>query len=237
MIPRELPPMRTSMQPSLAAFVLIACVALPLGGLGAGETRRLSRKLPKVEIQLSGPTSVRPQDSLTMQSYKALLTNHSAEPLVLIVREGYLMDANWNWTVTDAKGFPVGMEFILRGYCGTVPYSAEAKAEASRLHDKDLVVLTPGESREFPIPAGPSDDYSFPSAGTYHLSVTLTYVQPNATEYFDEQGKRRAASGYAQWDLSQLNINSLHALQESLSVQATSKPWDLQLPSPRRARQ
>jgi hypothetical protein len=236
MIPRELSPMRTSIQPSLAAFVLAACVALPFGGLGAGEAKRLSRKLPKAEIQLSGPLTVSPRESLPMQRYKALLTNRSAEPLVLIVREGYLMNAHWNWTVTDAKGWLVGMEFILRGFCGTPPYGAESEAKASRLHDNDLFVLAPGESREFPIPAGPSDDYTFPKAGTYHLAVTLTYVPPDATHYFDQHGKRWSVTGYPQWDLGELSVDGLHAVEESLPVQVTSNLWDLQLSSPRRAR-
>jgi hypothetical protein len=98
-------------------------------------------------------------------------------------------------------------------------------------------MLAPGESHEFPILPGPSDDYSFPSAGTYHLSVTLTYVPPNADHYFDEQGKRQPASGYTQWDLSQVGVDQLAALQYSLSVHATSDTWNLELPSKRRARQ
>ncbi len=210
---------------------------MPFLRLGAVDSRHSPRKLPKFEIKLSGPTMVRPSESLESQIFHALLTNRSAEPQVFVMRNRILMNANWYWTVTDAKGMPVGMEFVLRGFCGTPPNSAEAEAEASRLHDKDLLVLAPGESREFPILPGPSDDYSFPSAGTYHLSVTLTYVPPNADHYFDERGKRQRASGYAQWDLSQLGVDQLAAVENSLSVQATSDTWNLELPSKRRARQ
>jgi len=226
-----------NVHPPLAAFVLVACLCVPFLRLGAEDSRRPPRKLPKMEIKLSGPTTVRSSESLESQIFHALLTNRSAEQQVFVVRNGFLMNANWSWTVTDAKGMPVGMEFILRGFCGTPPYSPEAEAEASWLHDEDLLVLAPGESHEFPILPGPSDDYSFPSAGTYHLSVTLTYVPPNADHYFDERGKRQRASAYAQWDLSQLGVDQLAAVENSLSVQATSDTWNLELPSKRRARQ
>jgi hypothetical protein len=224
--------------PPLAAFVLVACVCVPFLRLGAQDSRRSPRKLPKMEIKLNGPSTIRPNESLESQILHALVTNRSAEPQVFVVRNGFLMNANWYWTVTDAEGFPIGMEFIPgRGFCGTPPYSAVAEAEARRLHDEDLIMLAPGESHEFPILPGPSDDYSFPSAGTYHLSVTLTYVPPNADHYFDEQGKRQPASGYTQWDLSQVGVDQLAALQYSLSVHATSDTWNLELPSKRRARQ
>jgi len=227
---REVPYVR----PPLAAFVLVVCVCVPFLGLGAQDVRHSARKLPKIELKLSGPTTIRPSESLTMQRYSALLTNRSSEPLVLFVRQGFLMNANWDWWVTDAKGLPVGMELVLRGYCGTVPGD---DPKAHFLHDDDVLVLSPGESHEFAIPAGPSDDYSFPSAGTYHLSVTMTYVPPNADHYFDEHGKRQHARNYEPWDLSRLGVDQRVAVENSLSVQATSDIWNLELPSKRRARQ
>lgn len=222
-----------SMRPPIAALLLAACICVPLRQFGAEAARRPVRKIPKIEIKLSGPKSIRPSESLVLQRFTASLTNRSGEPQLLFVREGYLMNAKWDWTVTDAKGWPVGMELTNYGYCAAVPYSEEAAAEARKIHGKELVVLAPGESREFPIPAGPSDDYSFPKAGTYHLAVTLTYVAPNATFYFDEHGKKQAASGYEQLDLSQLSVDSLEMLQNSFSVQATSSTWDLVLPKAR----
>jgi hypothetical protein len=222
------------LRPPLATFVLVVCVCVPFLRLGAQNARRSARKLPKIELKLNGPTTVRPSDSLTMQRYSVLLTNRSSEPLVLFVRQGYLMNAGWDWWVTDARGLPVGMELVMRGYCGTVPGE---NPNARFLHDSDLLVLGTGESHEFPIPAGPSDDYSFPTAGTYHLSVTLTYVPPNADHYFDEHGKRQPARSYEPWDLSQLGVDQRAAMENSLSVQATSDIWNLELPSKRRARQ
>jgi hypothetical protein len=218
------------LRPPLATLVLIACVSVPFLKLGAQDARLSPRKLPKVAIKLSGPRTVRPGASLESQIYKALVTNRSAEPLVFVVRNGFLMNANWDWTVTDAKGMPIGMEFVLHGYCGTVPGE---DPNARFLRDSDLVVLGPGESHEFPVLPGPSDDYSFPSAGTYHLAVTLTYVPPNANHYFDERGKRQRANGYAQWDLSKLGVDQLAAVENSLSVQATSDVWNLELPARR----
>src|SRR5262249_33924525 len=159
----------------------------------------------------SGPPSVGAEDSLETERFTALLTNRSVEPQVLFVREGILMNAHWDWAVTDTKGQPIGMDLVERWYCGTVPYSEEAEREARNVRDKDLIVLAPGESREFHIPAGPSDDYSFPKAGTYHLSVTLTYVPPNATYYFDEHGQRQKAAGFQEWNLSHLSVESLEA--------------------------
>ncbi|MGC1620743.1 MAG: hypothetical protein WA765_19800 [Candidatus Acidiferrum sp.] len=226
---REVPYLR----PPLATLVLMACVCMPFLKHGAQDARRSPRKLPKVEIKLSGPTTVRPGKSLELQRYTALLTNRSAEPLVLFVRQGFLMNANWDWWVTDAKGQPVGMELVMRGYCGTVPGD---NPKAHFLHDDDVLILGPGESYEFAIPAGPSDDYSFPSAGTYHLAVTLTYVPPNATYYFDERGKRQPSRVDTQWDLSQLGVDQRAAMENSLSVQATSDAWNLELPSMRRVR-
>jgi hypothetical protein len=222
------------LRPPLATLVLVACVCVPLLKLGAQDTRRSPRKLPKVEIKLNGPTTVRAGASLESTIIQALLTNRSAEPLVFVVRNGMLMDAKWDWTVTDAKGTPIGMGFVPHGFCGTVPGE---DPNARFLRDSDLVVLGPGESHEFPVLPGPSDDYSFPSAGTYHLAVTLTYVPPNADHYFDERGKRQRAIGYAQWDLSKLGVDQLAAVENSLSVEATSDTWNLELPSRRGPKQ
>lgn len=222
-----------SMRPSLAALFLAGCMCVSLREAGAEAEHAHARKIPKVEIKLNGPAAIRPSESLETQFFKATLTNRSAEPLVLFVREGFLLNARWNWTVTDAKGELLGMAFVNRGFCGTVPYSEEAAKEASRVHDKDLVVLEPGESREFPVPGGPSDDYNFPEAGTYKFAVTLTYVVPNSTFFFDENGKKQAAPGFEQWDLSQLSVNGLEKLRSSLPVHATSAAWDLALPNAR----
>jgi hypothetical protein len=230
MLKREVPYLR----PPLATLVLVACVCVPFLKLGAQDARHSPRKLPKIEIKLSGPRTVRPSESLESNIFHALLTNRSAESLVFVVRNGILMNANWDWTVTDAKGMPIGMGLVLRGYCGTVPGE---DPNARFLRDSDLVVLGPGESHEFPVLPGPSDDYSFPSAGTYHLAVTLTYVPPNADHYFDERGKRQRALGYAQWDPSKLGVDQLAAVENSLSVQATSDTRNLELPSRRGPKQ
>jgi hypothetical protein len=222
------------LRPPLATLVLMACVCVPFLKLGAQDAGHSPRKLPKVEIKLSGPTTVRPSESLESNIFNALLTNRSAEPLVFILRNGFLMDANWNWSVTDAKGMPVGMGFVPgRGFCGTPMRSPHAEAEARHLRNDDLLVLAPGESHEFWVRPGLSDDYIFPSAGTYHLAVTLTYVPPNADHYFDERGKRQRANGYAQWDLSRLGVDQFAAVTHSLSVQATSDTWNLVLASRR----
>jgi hypothetical protein len=234
MLKREVPCLR----PPLATLVLVACVCVPFLKLGAQDARHSARKLPKVEIKLSGPATVRPGESLESNIFQALLTNRSAEPLVFVVRNGFLMDARWDWSVTDAKGTPIGMGFVPgRGFCGTPMTSPEAEAEARHLRDDDLLVLAAGESHEFPVLPGPSDDYSFPSAGTYHLAVTLTYVPPNADHYFDRRGKRQLAIGYAQWDLSKLGVDQFAAVENSLSVQATSDTWNLELPSRRGPKQ
>lgn len=234
MLQREVPYLR----PPLATLVLIACVCIPFLQLGAQGARRSARKLPKIDMKLSGPTTLRPGESLESTIFQALLTNRSAEPLLLFVRSGILMNARWDWSVTDAKGTPIGMAFEPgRGFCGTPITSPEAEAEARHLRDDDLLVLAPGESHEFSVLPGPSDDYSFPSAGTYHLAVTLTYVPPNADHYFDERGKRQRAFGREQWDLSRLGVDQLAALTNSLSIQATSDTWNLELPSRRGPKQ
>lgn len=247
---REVPSMLLTTRPPLAALALIVCFSLPLTQLDGEKARSASRKIPKVEIALSSPTTLKRSESLTAQRYKAMVTNRSAEPLVLFVRDGILLNAAWYWGVTDAKGWPVGMEFVplYGGFCGTPAYSAESLAAWHRLHDSDLFVLSPGESREFPIPLGPSDNYSFPTAGTYYLTVALTYVPPNATEYIDADGKRQPvltnssrfygfdelAGGFERWDLSELSPDAYRALQDSLSVQARSNSWNLVLSSRRR---
>ena len=234
--------MLLSTRPPLAAFALIACFSMSLARLDAEKARSASRKLPKVEIKLSGPRSVQPGESLEAQFFKATLTNRSAEPLVFFARSGYLMNARWRWTVTDAKDQPLGMAFIIRGMCGTVPYSEEGLAAARLIHDDEVTLIGPGESHEFPIPVRISDDYNFPAAGTYTLRVTLTYVVPNAAFYIDERGKRVETrpsqgffdtGGYEQWNLSQLSADSLAMLQESQSLQATSEAWNLRMPEAR----
>jgi hypothetical protein len=234
MIQREVPYLR----PPLATLVLVACVCVPFLQLGAQDARRSARKLPKIDMKLSGPTTLRPGASLESTIFQALLTNRSAEPLLLFVRSGILMNARWDWSVTDAKGTPIGMGLELgRGFCGTPITGPEAEAEARHLRNDDLLVLAPGESHEFPVLPGPSDDYSFPSAGTYRLAVTLTYVPPNEDHYFDERGKRQRAFGLAQWDLSRLGVDQFAAVTNSLSVQATSDTWNLELPSRRGPKQ
>jgi hypothetical protein len=231
MLQREVPYLR----PPLATLVLVTCVCIPFLQLGAQDARHSSRKLPKAEIKLiSGPTTVRPNESLDLMIFHALLTNRSAEPLLLFVRRGILMNARWDWSVTDAKGTPIGVGLVLgREFCGTPITSPEAQAEARHLRNDDLLVLAPGESHEFRVLPSLTDDYMFPSAGTYHLAVTLTYVPPNADYYFDERGKRQLAIGYEQWDLSRLGVDQFAAVANSLSVQATSDTWNLELPSKR----
>lgn len=216
------------MRPSFAAFLLFACISLSLGRLGAESERRSPRKIPKVEIKLSGPQSLAARYSLESQLFTARLTNRSEEPLVLFVRNGFLLNTHWDWTVTDDKGLPLGMELVLRGMCGTVPYDPKANV----LRDSDVLVLNPGESHEFLV-SGPSDDYVFPRAGTYHLSITLLYVPPNAKDHFDEHGKRVPTNSFEQWDTTQLSVDNLAQLQNSLSVLGKSDTWKLTLPSRR----
>jgi hypothetical protein len=229
MMPRDTP----TMKPPLAALALAACVSALFGSFGVAEASHPVRKIPKIEIKLTGPVKVGENQSLESTWFHAVLTNRSAEPLILFVRNGLLMNARWHWSVTDAQGQPVRMAVIERGYCGTVPYSEEAEIAAHKLHDADFLSLAPGESREFGVPGGPSDDYTFPYAGTYRLAVTLTYVPPNSAYYFDSDGHKQSASGYEQWDLSQLGVDSLHAVQNSLSVEGRSDVWNITLPAPR----
>ena len=230
MMRRDVPAMR----PPLAALLLAACVCAPLGNLGTLGAPRPARKVPKVEIKLSGPATVRPNQSLEATWFHAVLTNRSTEPLLLFVRDGRLMNARWDWSITDAQGQPIGMAFVNRGYCGTEPYSLEARLAALKLHDADFVSLAPGESREFDTPGGPSDDFNFPTAGTYHLRVQLTYVPPNAAYLFDERGRRWKAVGYEQWDESQLSVDAAAALRNSLGfASGKSSSHDLTLPTAR----
>ena len=220
-------------------LAVLALVVLSLFSLGSTNVAGADapRRRPKVSLEISGPSSVRANESLELLRFSAVLTNRGSEPLLLFVRNGYLLNANWFWGVTDTAGEPVGMELVMElvqhGYCGTPIASPEAEAAARRIHDRDLVTLAPGESREFPIPGGPSDDYNFPAAGTYRFAVTLSYLPPNATYFYDNQGQRQKASGYEQWDLSQLSPTAAAALQKSLSLQAASKAWDLELPTAR----
>jgi len=216
-------------------LAVLALVVLSLFWLGSTKATGADapRKRPKVSLAISGPSSVTRNESLELLRFRAVLTNRGTEPLLLFVRNDYLLNANWNWTATDAEGAPVGMEFVNHGFCGTPVMSPEAEAAARRIHDSDLVTLAPGESREFPIPGGPSDDYNFPAAGTYRFAVTLFYLPPNAAYFVDERGQRQKASGFEQWDLSQVSVHAVAALQKSFSLSATSNAWDLQLPTAR----
>jgi hypothetical protein len=216
---------------ALATLSLISFNAAAFAG--AASHRPKAPKASKISIALSGPSSARRNESLEYLRFKAVLTNRSAEPLVLFVRDGLLMNARWDWSVTDAQGQQLGMEFVNRGFCGTPAVSPEAEAAAHRIHDTDLVTLAPGESREFAIPAGPSDDYNLPVAGTYHVAVMLFYLPPNATYFVDGAGHRQKAGGYDTWDLSQLSNEAAAALQRSSSLEAISNAWNLELPTAR----
>jgi len=216
-------------------LVVLVLVALSLFSLGNSsvEGADAPRRRPKISLAISGPNSVGRNESLELLRFQAVVTNRGTEPLLLFVRNDYLLNANWNWTVTDIEGAPVGMEFVQHGYCGTPIRSPEAEAAARRIHDRDLVTLAPGESREFPIPGGPSDDYNFPAAGTYHFAVSLSYLPPNATHFYDEQGQKQKAYGFEQWDLSELSMHAAVKLQKSYSLLAKSNAWDLTLPTAR----
>jgi hypothetical protein len=67
------------------------------------------------------------------------------------------------------------------------------------LHDADVFVLEPGESREFSITGDSLFRYAFPHADAYLFSVALTYVAPNSGEYLDEAGVRWTER---HWDFS-----------------------------------
>lgn len=220
------------MRPRLTVLALVALGLLGFSNSGVAGADA-ARKLPKISLSLSGPTSVRRNESLELLRFQAVLTNRGSEPLLLFVRDGYLLNARWNWTVTDAEGMPMGMQLVERGFCSTPAMSPEAEAAARRIHDSDLVALAPGESREFPVPGGPSDDYDFPASGTYRFAVTLDYLPPNAGSYLDEQGQRHKATGYEQWDLSQLSVQGAAALRKSFSLYAMSNAWEMALPTAR----
>lgn len=220
------------MRSPLAVLALVALSFFSLGNTKV-EGADAPRKRPKISLTISGPSAATRNESLELLRFHAVLTNRSSEPLLLLVRNDYLLNANWNWTVTDVDGTPLGMELVNRGFCGTPVVSAEAEAAARRVHDSDLVTLRPGESREFPIPGGPSDDYNFPTAGTYRFAVTLAYLPPNAAYYIDEHGQRQRAYGFEQWDLSQLSPDAATALQKSFFLHATSNGWELSLPTAR----
>ena len=220
------------MRSPLAVLALVVLGLVWFGNINV-EGADAPRRRPKISLVVSGPNSVGRNESLELLRFRAVLTNRGTEPLLLFVRNDYLLNANWYWSVTDAEGTPMGIEFVNRGFCGTPFMSPEAEAAARRIHDTDLVTLVPGESREFPIPGGPSDDYNFPAAGTYRFAVTLSYLPPNAAYFYDEQGHRQKAAGYEQWDLSQLSANATAALQKSLSLNAISNAWDLALPTAR----
>lgn len=214
--------------PSVLALLFVLGVPANSPAKRGDEVARGRTRIPaKIEVKLNGPTSVRSRESLESQSFKALLTNRSSVPQTFLVRKGFLMNADWFWTLTDSEGSTVGKEFVQRWVCGTLPDYPNPP-----LQDNHVFVLGPGESHEFPIPVGPSNDYRFPRPDTYHLFVTLTYVPPNSTEFFDGHGKARtspAASGYPRWDLSMLSPGKLEALQNSRGLQVKSSPWNFVL--------
>jgi hypothetical protein len=214
--------------PSVLALLFVLGVPAKSPAKRGDDVAGSRNRIPaKIQVKLIGPASIRSRESLESQSFKALLTNRSSVPQTFLVRNGFLMNADWFWTLTDAEGSPVGMEFVERWVCGTVP-----DYPTPPLQDSDVFILGPGESHEFPIPVGPSDDYRFPRPDTYHLFVTLTYVPPNSTEFFDGHGKPKtspAASGYPRWDLSMLSPEKREALQNSRGLQVKSGPWNLVL--------
>jgi hypothetical protein len=212
----------------LVPFIVITSIFLPLGKLNAQGEQHPTPELPTIEIKLTGPRSIGPTESLESQRFEARLTNRSAQSVVLFVRNGVLLNANWFWSITDAKGQSLGMASVEYLYCGTVPFDPNWR----RLRASDVFTLGPRESREFRIP-GPSDDYVFPYAGMYHFSVSLTYVPPDAAEYIDEQGNRQTAGAYGGWDLSDLSPDNLAVLHNSSSLQGKSDIWDMQMPSRR----
>jgi hypothetical protein len=219
--------MRQFLPSVLALLFVLGVPAKSTAKCGDDVAGGRTRIPAKIQVKLIGPASVRSRESLESQRFTALLTNRSSVPQTFLVRNGFLQNAEWFWTLTDGEGSPVGMELVQRWVCGT-----GWDRPIPPLQDNDVFILGPGESHEFPIAIGPSDDYRFPRPDTYHLFVTLTYVPPNSTEFFDRHGKATtspAASGYPRWDLSMLSPEKREALQNSRGLQVKSGPWNLVL--------
>jgi hypothetical protein len=210
-----------------ATFFLVGALAHMLADGRVEAAPRDAGKRAGLELRLTGPAPVGLPDSLEEKDFKATLTNHSPTPMVFLARNGALMNAIWDWTITDVKrNRVVGMDLRYRLYCATPPTGEENPESLVPLHDADIFVLEPGESHEFSITGDSLFRYAFPRADTYLCSVTLTYVAPNSGEFVDEAGVRWTER---HWDFSNLTTEKREALQSSRGLKAASDKWKVAL--------
>jgi hypothetical protein len=83
-----------------ATFFLVGALAHMLAD---GRVEAAPRDAGK-RAGLTGPARVGLPDSLEEKDFKATLMNHSTAPMVFLACNGVLMNAIWDWTITDVKG-------------------------------------------------------------------------------------------------------------------------------------
>lgn len=172
-----------------------------------------------LELVISGPSYDYP-DRLQPRTRKftTKLINHSALPIVIgpsATEVSY--SASDFFTVMDSDGKAVAQRTGY--YC---PVGSPKSARNVRLTDKDLMVLGPGETKDF----GDFDLtelFLFPQPGEYRVRRTFSYLPPRLKETILHDGTKLAPD----FDASRMSATKRRTLQNSFGFTLKSNMWIL----------
>jgi hypothetical protein len=158
---------RTSLSALLLLFWLI-----PANPHGSSE--QLASGSSPVKLIISGPRVIRAGQAL---NFKATLLNRSAEPIAVpSVNSAWLGTGGYSWNVTDKLGKPLASrpDFL---------FPIDHVGEMPKYHDRDFVVLKPGEKIEYDARSlsDPSDAVVFPGNGAYLVSLYWSFRAPDVS--------------------------------------------------------
>jgi hypothetical protein len=140
-----------------------------------GSPDQLASGSSPVKLIISGPLLIHAGQAL---NFKATLLNRSAEPIAIPIADScpWCSEGGHWWKITDKFGKPLAPRAELLKK--EIPI--DNVREMPRYHDRDFVVLKPGEKIEYDIKniGDPSDDVVFPGKGIYLVSLSWSFHAP-----------------------------------------------------------
>jgi hypothetical protein len=189
----------------VCALGLATTPVLPAGSEGATASAL-------VELEITGPRLIHRGDAL---HYRAFLTNHSPETIIIPAPNGMLR-ASTNWTTTDTAGKELPTPRWEGGYCPVTGLPS--------VNDSDFVSLKSGERIEIPVPGDPSDLVVFPGKGFYLVTLNYQFYPPQIWHNADGSISRfTGISG------STMSAGWQKRVLKTPPVRATSKAWSMYL--------
>jgi hypothetical protein len=168
-----------------------------------------------VELQISGPRLIRFGDNL---KFHVFLVNRSPST-ILFPSPASRYRPGLGWTITDANGIvlPPPDWYGSRGfYC---PVTGRPS-----VGDDDFVFLKPGERIEITNPGDPSDFFSFPREGFYHITLHLGFQPPRIWHSADG-----SLTSYMGISGTTMSADKQEKLLNTPPVEVTSNTWTVYL--------